>query len=262
MLGDGLVRRPLRGVYVASTAPDTPTLRATCLGLVVRPRDVVVDRTAAWVHGLPAEDPVPLDVLTPEPGRRGSPGGRRRLAGRDVISVAGIRVTSPLRTALDLGRLLRPGPALATMDALLRGGTFTQAQLLAELPRFAGQQGIAQLRSLAAQVDARSSGPAESLLRLHWNRADLPTPVPGKPVAAGSRLVRLALAVERRLFGVVLASQVSAADLLALEGAGWWIVVLPEDRVLSTDPATWTRHLQREFHQQLLQQARDDEVVG
>ena len=135
-------------------------------------------------------------------------------------------------------------------------------ELLAELPRFAGQRGIAQLRSLAAQVDARSAGPAESLLRLHWNAANLPTPVPGRLVVAGARLVRLSLAVEQRLFGVVLAHQVSAADLLALEGAGWWVVVLPEQRVLTTDPSIWTRHLEREFHQQLLQQVRDDEEVG
>lgn len=262
MLGDGLVRRPLRGVYVASTAPDTPSLRAAAAGLILRPDDVAVDRTAAWVHGLPVADPVPLDVIAPEHGRRGSLGGRRRLLGRDISPVSGVRVTSPLRTALDLGRLLAPGPALGAMDALLRGGSFSHAALLAELPRFTGQRGSDQLRALAAQVDARSTGLAESVLRLHWNAAHLPTPVPGKPVVAGGRLVRLTLAVERRLFGVVLASQVTSADLLALEGAGWWVVVLPEERVLSTDPAIWTRHLEREFHQQLLQLTRDDEVVG
>jgi len=148
------------------------------------------------------------------------------------------------------------------MDALLRAGTFSHAALLAELSRFTGQRGIGQLTSLAAQVDARSSCPAESVLRLHWNTADLPTPLPGKLVAAGARLVRLSLAVEHRQFGVVLAHQVTAADLLALEGAGWWIVVLPEERVLTTDPSLWTRHLEREFHQQLLTQVRDEEEVG
>jgi hypothetical protein len=205
---------------------------------------------------------VPLDVLVPGRSSQSSLAGRRRLLGRDVVTIAGVRVATPLRTSLDLGRLLPPGPALGVMDALLRGGTFTHAGLLGELARFSQHRGIGQLRSLAAQVDARSTGPAESLLRFHWNAAHLPTPVPGMPVAAGSRLVRLSLGVSLRQYGVVLAHQVSAADLVALEGAGWWIVVLAEDRVLSTDPAIWTRHLEREFHQQLLSQTRDEEEVG
>jgi hypothetical protein len=261
LLAQGQLRRVLRGVYAASTAPDTVAFRAAAVGLVIRPRDVVVDRTAGWVHGVLLESPSP-DVLAPEPGRRGSLGGRRHLAGRDVVAIAGVRVTSPLRTALDLGRLLPPGPALGAMDALMRVGAFSHTALLAELPRFAGLRGVAQLRTLVAQADPRSTGLAESLLRLHWNAAHLPTPLPGMSVAAGNRLVRLSLAVEHRQFGAVLAHQVSAADLLALGGAGWWVVVLPEERLLTTDPATWTRHLEREFHQALLQLTRDEEEVG
>jgi hypothetical protein len=254
---EGHVRRVLRGVYAASTARSSVDFRAAAVGLVLAPSDVVVDRTAAWIHGALEVDPVPVDVLA-----RASLGGRRRLTGRDLVTIAGVRVTSPLRTALDLGRLLPPGQALGVMDSLLAEGTFTQASLLAELPRFAGQQGIGQLRSLTAQVDARACCPAESLLRLHWNAARLPTPVPGKQVVVGPRLVRLSLAVERRQFGAVLAHQVCAEDLLALEGAGWWVVVLPEERLLTTDPSIWTRHLEREFHQQLLTQVKDDEEVG
>src|SRR4051795_2154107 len=74
MRENGLVRRVLRGVYVAATASPSVELRAASVGLLLRPRDVVVDRTAAWVHGALAAEPVPLDVLT-----RGSLGGRRRL---------------------------------------------------------------------------------------------------------------------------------------------------------------------------------------
>jgi hypothetical protein len=189
-------------------------------------------------------------------------GGRRRLAGHDVELVGPIRVTTPLRTALDLGRLLPVGEALGVMDSLLAGGSFTHAALLAELPRFGGHPGVAQLRSLAAQVDARAVCPAESLLRLHWNAARLPTPTPGLPVAAGARVVRLSLGDSRRQFGAVLAHQVTSDDLLTLERAGWRIVVPPEHRVLTTDPALWTRHLEREWHQHLLAQATDEEEVG
>jgi hypothetical protein len=265
LVGEGHVRRLLRGAYAAATAPDSLALRAAAVGLLIGRRDVVVDRTAAWVHGVPAlfADGLPrVEVLAPGRSQRVSLGGRRLLVARDVGSLGRVRLTTPLRTALDLGRLLPPGPALGAMDALISGGTFTHAALLGELARFSGHRGIAQLRSLAAQVDARSSGTAESTLRLHWNAANLPTAVPGMPVAAGHRLVRLSLGVERRQFGAVLAHQVSAADLVALQGAGWWIVVLGEERVLHGDPTTWIRHLEREFHQHLLAQAKDEVEFG
>jgi len=254
MLGEGHVRRLLRGVYAASSAPDTFDLRAAAAGLLLGGCDLAVDRTAGWIHGAGLRGPVHLDVLAPTRSQRTALGGRRHLIARDVASHAGVRVTTPLRTALDLGRLLAPGPALGAMDALLRGGTFTHTELLSELPRLTGHRGIAQLRLLAAQVEARSSGLAESVLRFHWQAANLPTPVPGMPVAAGHRLVRLSLGVERRQFGAVLAHQVSAEDLVALEGAGWRVVLLPEQRVLDGEPALWVHHLEREFHQHLLAQ--------
>jgi hypothetical protein len=265
MLRDGHVRRLLRGVYVAASASDTPRLRASAVGLVVGPRTVVVDRTAAWIHGVPLmlSDPLaPLDVLTTGRSQRASLGGRRQLVARDLEQLGGVRLTSPLRTALDLGRALPAAQALGVMDALLRGGRFTHTELLAELPRLAGHRGIGQLRTLVAQADGRSSGLAESTLRLHWNGANLPTPVLGMPVAAGHRLVRLSLGVERRQFGAVLAHQVSAQDLVALEGAGWRVVVLAEERLLRTEPHIWVRHLEREFHQHLLAQAQAEEEVG
>ena len=253
----GLVRRVLRGVYAANSAPDTLAFRAVAVALVVGRDTVVVDRTAAWIHGVDVRvgssngDPVPLDRVSRS--RRGTV-GTRQLVGRDVVVVEGVHVTTPLRTALDLGRLLPVGRALGAMDALLGTGSFTHTQLLAELPRMTGCPGVGQLRLLAPQVDARAAGLAESVLRLHWNQARLPTPVPGMPVAAGGRLVRLALGVERRQFGAVLLGRVSADDLVALEGAGWRVVVLPEERVLTGDPVSWTKHLEREFHQQLLAQ--------
>ena len=253
----GLVRRVLRGVYAATGAPDTVVFRAAAVSLVVRRDTIVVDRTAAWIHGVDVRGSSPADALVPldrvSRSRRDS-AGTRQLTGRDVVLVEGVHVTTPLRTALDLGRLLPAGRALGAMDALLGIGSFTHTQLLAELPRMAGCPGVGQLRLLAPQVDARAAGLAESVLRLHWNEARLPTPVPGMPVAAGGRLVRLALGVDRRQFGAVLLGRVSADDLVALEGAGWRVVVLPEERVLAGDPVSWTKHLEREFHQQLLAQ--------
>jgi hypothetical protein len=260
MLREGTVRRMVRGAYAAATAPDTPELRAASLALVVRREAIAVDRTAAWVHGVDvpsvaADEVHPVEVVSPGRTARDGLGSGRQLSGHDIENIAGLRLTTPLRTALDLGRLLPPAPALGAMDGLLCTGRFTHVQLLAEVPRMAGHRGVGQLRVLAAQVDARSSGLAESALRLHWHRAQLPTAIPGMQVCASGRLVRLSLGVERRQFGAALADQVSADDLVALEGAGWRVVVLSAERVLRTSADVWMRHLEREFHQQLLAQA-------
>jgi hypothetical protein len=259
MLRQGTVARLVRGVYAASTAPDTRRLRAAAVALAVGRESIAVDRTAGWVHGvdvtgLPSGEPRPVEVLSPGRHPRGALGSGRQLTGHDVVRIGDLRLTTPLRTALDLGRLLPADLALGAMDQLLAGGTFTHAQLLAEIPRLAAHRGVGQLRTLGVQLDARSAGLAESTLRLRWHESRLPTATPGFSVCVMGRLVRLSLAVERRQFGAVLAGRVSADDLVALQGAGWGVVVLSEDRVLRSDPEIWTKHLEREFHQHLLAQ--------
>ncbi len=255
LLRAGVVRRLLRGVYAATTWPDDRSARAAAVALVAGGEDVVVDRTAAWIHGvsLCGEDDVqPLDTLRTAHRARGR--GSRLLADRDVGQVEGLRLTTPLRTALDLGRLLAPDLALAAMDGLLATGAFSHSQLLAELPRLAGHRGAGQLRWLAAQVDERAAGVAESCLRLRWHLASLPTAVPGLRVSTAHGPLRLSLGVESRQFGAVLSGQVPAYALTALEAAGWRVVVLPAARVRSGDPQLWMRHLEREYHQHLLAQ--------
>ncbi|MBV9830591.1 MAG: type IV toxin-antitoxin system AbiEi family antitoxin domain-containing protein [Marmoricola sp.] len=251
----GQVRRVLRGVYAPATAPDDTTFRARALALAVGGTPVAVDRTAGWVHGLalPAmgvtDDQPPLDLARTQRRSRGSV---RSLAAREIVCLEGLRVTTPLRTALDLGRLLPPGAALTCLDRLVGRGQVAQTDLVAELPRMAGLPGIGQLRTLVAQTDGRACCAPESVLRLHWNAARLPTAIPALPVVAGGRLVRLSIGTEHRDFGAVLAGHVDADDLHALQGAGWWIVVLPERRVLEVQPETLTKHLEREYHQHLL----------
>src|SRR4051794_6442994 len=64
MVRDGLVLRVLRGVYAARGASSSLGFRAAAVGMAMSRRGIVVDRTAAWVHGLVLEDGLPpLDVL-------------------------------------------------------------------------------------------------------------------------------------------------------------------------------------------------------
>ncbi len=147
---------------------------------------MITDRTAAWLHGvtilergahLVAPRVSAFNANDSRIRRSGVRGGRRGLLDRDVMDLGGLRVTTPVRTACDLGRMLWRFDALAGLDGYLRIGVDLD-EVLYELPRFRGYRGVCQLRYLAPLADARSESPGESALRLHWYDAGLPTPEP------------------------------------------------------------------------------------
>jgi hypothetical protein len=183
----GLVRPVIRGVFAVTQLPDTIEFRAEALSLVVPSSAIVVDRTAAWLHMvdvLPASavhEMPPVEIYSRAGSRLRRPAvasGERRMRDEDVTVVAGVLVTTKLRTALDLGRRLNRFHALAAMDALLRAGA-DRDQLLGCVERFRGERGVVQLRGLAPLADARAESPPESVLRLHWWEANgMPPPEP------------------------------------------------------------------------------------
>lgn len=202
----GLVREVVRGVYVAAQVPDTIAGRAAALTLVLSPGAVVTDRTAAWLHGIDVlprsavHEPVPLDVFSATESRVRRPGvhsGIRDLARGDVTEVAGVVVTTPCRTALDLGRLMWRYDALGVLDAFLRHGV-PREELEADLGRFKGFRGVVQLRGLLPLADPRAESMPESALRLHAIDAGLPELEPqvwvgGYRVDLGCRELRYAV---------------------------------------------------------------------
>jgi hypothetical protein len=182
----GLVTRPVNGVYAVVSLPDDLAFRVAVLKLVVPESCVVTDRTAGWLWGAnmilaPGDHLVtPLVSVFCPPGCRLRNGltasGERRLAPRDVAQVEGLRVTTPLRTACDLGRLLHRDQAIAALDSLAALHAFTLEELLVEIGRYRRYRGVIQLRVLGPLVDPRSESPGESVLRLRWIDAGLPRP--------------------------------------------------------------------------------------
>ncbi len=202
----GLIRRMLKGVYVATQAVDGRPLRAAALSLVVPHTAVVTDWSACWFWtGVDAAGDhlrtPPLTVFHRHPHtrlrNRLSEGGARSFRPSDVARIGGVQVTTPLRTAWDLGRLVHRDRAIGGMDALLRHGGFTHEELLEGVQRFKGMRGVIQLRTLAPLVDARSESPGESTLRLRWiDLPSLPRPTPQVPVIVDDvEVYRLDLAV-------------------------------------------------------------------
>lgn len=210
---EALVRRVLHGVYVAAQAPDSQLLRARAVALVVPEGVVVTDESAGWLAGAAmilrpgAHLEVPPLTVFGTGGhdrlRNGvTASGTRSLRKQDITEIHGVRVTTPLRTALDLGRLRPRDRALAALDQLLRTGGFDQEELLAGIARFRGARGVRQLRVLAPLADPRSESPGESALRLRFHDAGLPPPTPQVEIrdARGRFLGRGDLALEELRF--------------------------------------------------------------
>ena len=183
---EGLVRRVLNGVYLRADAPDTIECRAACAALVIAPGSVLRDRTAAWLHGIDVLTYPEHDVLPPletcvarfrAPSNRcGVDGGTRDLRVEDVMVVHGVRVTTPLRTALDLGCNLHRRDALAALDQFMDAFGFTRRQYADEAMRYFRRRGVVQLRRLIPLADPRSESPRESWTRLEIIDAGLPAP--------------------------------------------------------------------------------------
>jgi hypothetical protein len=208
----GHLRRPVAGVYVAAHLPDSLALRAEVLRQVVPTGCFVCDETAAWLHGADMALAPNSHLVLPQvsffrpadQGRLRNPlaaSGERSVTPRDLVQVGGLLVTSPLRTALDLGRLRHRDQALSALDAFLHLGLVTEEELLASLDRFAGQRGVVQLRWLVSIADGRAESAGESALRLRWYDAGLPRPqLQISVLRNGVEVFRIDLGLEDLLF--------------------------------------------------------------
>ena len=263
-LAQGQLRRVVRNVYVRADVADSVELRAEAAALVVTPGVVFVDRTAAWLHGVDVFDYRELEILPPlecvvlrdrsRIERTGCVGGERDLAVNDVTRVHGVRVTTPLRTALDLGCLLPRPDALAALDMFLRQGV-REREILESLPRYRRRRGVVKLREMTSLMDARAESARESRTRLAIHDADLPAPRPQHWVTEhGVRIYRLDLAYPRHRVAVEYdgrdwhentAEQIDA-DLRRrawLAARGWTIIVVRRGDFQPGRRGEWLREL-------------------
>lgn len=182
----GELRRVLHGVYVGAQVADSLELRVRAARKVIRPGSVVRDRTAAWLHGVDVFGYAETEVLPPietcvlphgSPTVRGGVDGRRRdLLPRDLMIVDGLTLTTPLRTALDLGCHLKRSMAFAALDQFKGKHDLTDADFNRELPRFKGRRGVRQLRPLIPLSEGRAESVRESWTRLAIIDDGLPVP--------------------------------------------------------------------------------------
>lgn len=127
----GLLRQPIRRVYVAAQVPDSLMLRAQCLTLVMPDDCVIVDRHAGWLHGAemvlaPNEhlNVMPLELFRlPDHGRLRNglaSSGERNLLPHEITEVYGLPLSTVVRTAWDLGRVRSRQRSIAGIDQMMR----------------------------------------------------------------------------------------------------------------------------------------------
>lgn len=175
LVESGGLRRLFTGVYVMSDATLDAELRASAAGLVLADDMVLCDRTAAWIWGVDCfayaelDGPMPVECASPRfrraTDRIGCDGASRDLRREDWCLVGGVRVTTPLRTALDLACNLERRTALGAVDALARGHGFDHHDLRRLLPRYRRRRGVVQARWLVPLVDPRAESQPESWMR-------------------------------------------------------------------------------------------------
>ena len=187
LVDQGLIRRALRGVYVPTHIEDSLDVRLACARLVTKPHSVICDRTAAWIHGADiftyAETEIlpTIDVLVPRwrnpSHRKELPERTRDLSADDVMTLDGVLITTPLRTAMDLGCQLHPRRALAAVDALMTLHGFTRADMVRQLGRYRGRRGVVQLRRIVAAAEPGPESNRESWARWEVIARGIPAPV-------------------------------------------------------------------------------------
>jgi hypothetical protein len=120
----------------------------------------------------------------------------------EIVEVHGLRVSTAIRTAWDLGRVRWTDEAISGLDAVFRLGSFTREEFLAGIERFGGMRWVTTLRTIGPLADGRSESPGESVLRLRCIEAGVHV-VPQVEVFRNGRfLARLDLADEEIRLGL------------------------------------------------------------
>ncbi|MGD1280613.1 DUF559 domain-containing protein [Mycobacterium seoulense] len=170
--------RLFRGVYIDRDAELTAAVRAKAAWLWTGRRGIVAGFSAAALHGSKwVDDTRVVELIHTNHHRWGGMQLHRDTVAADEIEIiGGLTVTSPTRTALDLGCWYPTMTAVAGIDALARATQIKAAdvELLAE--RYSGRRGIVQAREAIALFDSGAQSPKESWLRVVLIQAGLPRP--------------------------------------------------------------------------------------
>lgn len=177
--------RPIyRGVYLGKGVTITLRDRTTAAWFASGRNGVIAGVGATALHGAEWVDAdVDIELIAHDTrSQSGLIARDETLADDEITTVADIPVTTPARTAYDLGRHLPRAHALARLDALARATPFSAEDVLLIAKHHRGARGLRKLRAALPLVDPGAASLRESSLRLRLIDAGLPVPTTQIPV--------------------------------------------------------------------------------
>ncbi|SPM33160.1 hypothetical protein MRAB57_963 [Mycobacterium rhizamassiliense] len=237
-------RAVLPNVYLPEHIEPSLELRTVAAWLWSGRRAVISGAAAAALHGAQwIPDGVPVELVHANPRAPHGVLTRRGVLGDgETQQLGGYPVTTPERTAFDIGRRGAVHSAVARLDALARATGFKIDDVLRVAENHPRSPGLRSLETALELVDAGAQSPRESYLRLLLIDAGLPRPQTQIPVvgADGMPVAYLDLGWEDRMVAVEYDGDHHRSDrrqyvkdilrMETLEQMGWTVVrVVAED---------------------------------
>ncbi len=248
-------------VYLPNEVQLSLELRIVAAWLWSKRTATIVGAAAAALHGAKwIPDDVPVELIHANPrAPRGMLTRRCALTEGETQTIAGLTVTTPERTAFDIGRRGAIRSAVVRLDALARATGFKVDDVLRVAKCHRGSPGLRRLETALELVDPGAQSPREGYLRLLLIDAGLPRPQTQIPVLGvdGLPAAYLDLGWEEYMVAVEYDGDHHRTDrrqyvkdiqrIEMLERMGWIIIrVVAEDRpadiVRRVRDALATRH--------------------
>ncbi len=177
-------RAVLPNVYLPNDVEPSLEQRIAAAWLWSNRRGIIAGAAAAAVHGAQwVPDNVPVELIH---ANSRPPYGvltrRDALADGETQMIDGRAVTTPERTAFDIGRRGAVHSAVARLDTLARATGFKVDDVLRVAQCHPRTPGLRRLEAALEMVDAGAQSPRESYLRLLLIDAGLPRPQTQIPV--------------------------------------------------------------------------------
>ena len=205
----GAWRRLSRAVYLMSTDEPTWWDRVVAAVLATGLDDVVVCRsTAAELLGLEGGDlagRIHLASAAPHARRAVGRGVTMHQLLRyddDVVVVAGIRITSPMRTVVECARTFAPYKAVVVTESAIRQRQVSLEQVMAAFTALRRDRGVVQARRALERIDLRSESGLETECRLVLTDAGIPPTSLQTVVVEHGTAYRLDLAYDDHFVGI------------------------------------------------------------
>ncbi|WP_199254058.1 DUF559 domain-containing protein [Mycolicibacterium mengxianglii] len=171
-------RRLFNDVYISSSADITALTMVKAAWVWAGPDAVLCGRSAAAVLGtkwLSPSDPVEL-VRAHRQSPKGIAVRSYILALEDIRQDRGMRITTPARTAFDIGRKLPAEQAVPVLDALMNATGLKPTDVMALADSRPRARGVRLLRTALGLADGGAESPKETEVRLLLGAAGLPKP--------------------------------------------------------------------------------------